>query len=369
MNMAQKEYVQGGDVQYMSAFMRRMEDMAFATSRFPNGRGAWLEFCDHSREFKYMHGGDARWASLSCGMDLRVHVAHWMEENGSAAAPYYHAIGKGLVVAAANAIASKLALPVAYGGGTVAPSGAWFGNEARTNELAKGFLQGCKDVGVAHTGQLPSVGCRSSDGAPFFGGSITGIVWPSTRHFMQESLMRDPEPRILGIPSSGIDGCGVPFLLQKGLEISDRFLTHVPEGKTFGEEILAPARPFVTFVEKLIPEQIELHGIFPAGDGGVASLLNFESQPFTYVIENWVYKLPPIFNFLQDDLQIPVGELLMNVNWGIGCYILAPKESVETIIALGRKLKFPVFELGKVCVGERKIIFEPEDNLVIRPAE
>lgn len=107
----------------MQSFLRLMDDMAFHTSAFPNERGAYVEFCNISRELKYMRGGDARWTSLSCGMDSRVYVADWLEKNNPSGS-YYHTIGSGAVIAAANAIASKLALPVAYGGGTVAGDGA-----------------------------------------------------------------------------------------------------------------------------------------------------------------------------------------------------------------------------------------------------
>lgn len=363
------ECAQGSAERHMQTFVRIMDDMAFRTSTFPNERGAYLEFCDLSREFKYMgSSNDARWTSLSCGMDSRAFVADWMEKN-AAFGSYYHAIGSGAVVAAANAIVSKLALPVAYGGGTVAADGEWFGNGRRTNDLSSGFFRGCEQAGCAHVGQTASIGYRPDGGAPFFGGSVTGIVLPETRHFMQESLMRDPEARIIGIPSSGVGGCGVPFLIKVAMGLAEKFLTKVPKGKTLGEEILAPPRPFVQFVEKLIPEQIALHGIIPAGDGGVASLLHFERRPFTYCIETWPFDVPPVFRFLQDGLHIPIGDILMNVNWGIGCYIVAPKASVETILAVGKKLKFPLYELGYVAMGQRKVIFRPENDLVIYPED
>lgn len=366
MNTGRNEYTQGGGEWQMLSFAETMDRMAFRTSRFPNERGAWLEFCDISREFKFMSGGDVRWASLVHCMDSRVHVAHWMEKSG-VLGTHYHAIGQGAIVSAANAIASKLALPVAYAGGTVANDAVWFGNELRANDLANGFFRGCEITECAHVGQIPSVGYRPEGDAPFFGGSITGIVLPDTRHFMQESLLRDPEPRIIGIPSSGVDGCGVPFLIRTALGLADSFLTRVPRGKTFGEEILAPSRSFVRFIERLIPEQIALHGIVPAGDSGVASLLHFEKQPFTYCIDDWPPDVPPVFRFLQDDLHIPIGDILTNVNWGIGCYIIAPKASVGTILAIGRKLRFPLYELGYVSPGERKVVFGPEDDLIIYP--
>ena len=58
----------------------------------------------------------------------------------------------------------------------------------------------------------------------------------------------------------------------------------------------------------------------------------------------------------------------MNMNYGIGCFILAPQRSVKSILALGKKIHLPIYELGYVLQGERKVVFRPENNLVISAA-
>ena len=373
MDNLNNEYVQESVAAHMRAFARIMDEALFSTSKYIEKHVAWCEFCSLTRRFKFMGKGEAQWISLSCGMDSRAHVAHWMEHNTSSVS-HYAALSESLIITAANVIAAKLALPVAYSGTADAPHHSWFSNEVRAHALAQGFLAGCKKVHVAHVGQSPSLGYRPSDGTPFFSGSITGVVWPNTRPFMQESIRIDPDARILGIPSQGIDGHGVPFLMQRGLMLADGFLTHVPGEKklstrTLGEEILAPARSIVGFIEEFIPHSLDVHAILPVRDNGVATLLDFEERiPLTYYIENWPAPLPPIFYFLQDELGIHISELLMNVNYGIGCFILAPQRSVKSILALGKKIHLPIYELGYVLQGERKVVFRPENNLVISAA-
>lgn len=172
---------------------------------------------------------------------------------------------------------------------------------------------------------------------------------------------------ILGVPSSGLHANGVSLVIKRALELPDQFLTKLSNGKTLGEEILTPIPSYVQLIEAILEKEIlPIHTIVPGTGGGVAKLAS-DKRPLTYRIHSWV-EVPLLFRFMQE-LGVTLDDCLTTFNWGMGLYLIVPRYAVEEIIKVGIKAGYPIQEIGVVEQGERKVVFGPENDLILRPVD
>ena len=372
------EYAMAGvDYSKIDPFKRIMQGMGKRTLHFPKKRGVYVHACDHGAKFvctmPQTMGGDITLMNVLEGLGNKNWIAEWMYANAGTGLTYYDGIGEDTAYMAVNDLISEFAMPVVYADEVAAGDSEWFADERRATALAESFFRACETAGMAlAAGESPAlkylVNARLPVlSAPSLSGSVTGIISPTTRPIIPGSIKHGTN--IIGVESSGIHANGISLLIKRAMELSDAFLTGVPDGKTtgktLGEEALVPTMSYVALMEALSHEQIEIHALLP-GTGGGVSKIAFDRRPFTYWISEWPAEIPPIFWFIQD-LGVPLADCLTTFNWGIGYYIFAPKGSVETIMKIGRRLKYRMHHLGWVYEGERQVVFGPENSMVLYP--
>jgi phosphoribosylformylglycinamidine cyclo-ligase len=142
------------------------------------------------------------------------------------------------------------------------------------------------------------------------------------------------------------------------MELKDKFLHLLPNGKALGEEALIPTRSYIRLVEALQEKNIEIHSLL-GGTGGGISKVAYAKKPFTYRIRTWTEMIPPLFTYLLG-AGVSLKDCLTTFNWGIGFYIFVPEEEAERTIKTGQKAGYDLIDLGQVEKGERRVIFEPE---------
>ena len=323
---------------------------------------------DGSFEYERASTVPHRWVQITEGLGNKNWIAEWMYQT-TGDPRHFAGIGIDTAMAAVVDLLRQGALPVAYTAEVAAGDSEWFTDEARRAVIVESFADACRLGGMALVGgESPSLRYLIKaeppvKSAPVFSGCAVGLIaplWNTIRR--QEEL--DPPAEIIGIPASGLHANGISLVIKRALALPDQFLHVLPNGHTLGEEALVPTASYVALFEALFEAKIEILAAVPATGDGVAKLLRAPNS-FTYHIWDWP-DVPPIFQLMRE-IDVPLEECLRTFNWGIGLYIFINAAVVDLVLAAGKRAGYAPIHLGSVIEGERRIIFGPEQGLVLRP--
>jgi phosphoribosylformylglycinamidine cyclo-ligase len=365
-------YAQTGvDYTKLEPFKHAMIAAGKQTITFPNKRDVYINsdvLHSHGGVFEYRGTEKHMWCNTQEGLGNKNWIAEWMYENDGTGRTHYEGIAIDVALMAVNDVIAQGAMPVVYTDEVAAGDSDWFADEKRAADLAQGFLKICKEAGMAlPAGESPALPYLINakppvKAAPSLSGCVTAIIAPSTNLITGTKLAIGDA--IIGVTSSGIHANGISLVIKKAMELPDKFLTKLPNGNTLGEETLIPTRSYVSLVETLMQNKVDIHALLPGTGSGVAKV-SFDSRPATYRIHTWT-EVPPLMLFMQS-LGISLEDCLKTWNWGIGYYIFVPKAEVERTLSLGKVAGYEMLEVGVVEEGERKTIFEPA-GITLAPA-
>lgn len=371
--MAQSEYAKAGvDYTRMEPFKMAMIAAGKQTLTFPNKRGVYINEDTthaHGAVFEYRGSKPHIWCKTQEDLGNKNWIAEWMYERTGKS--YYDSIAIDTALIVVNDVIAQGALPVVFTDQLEASDSSWYSDEVRSQDLARGFLQICKEVGMAlPAGESASVKYIVNPRPPVkqivtLSGSVTGIVAPKNRLVTGRKLAAGDH--IIGVASSGLHANGISLVIKKAMELPEQFLTKLANGKTLGEEALIPTRSYVALVEALLDAKVDIHAFLP-GTGDAVGKIAFDKRPYTYRIHSWL-KVPKLFQYYREVLQVPLQDCLKTFNWGVGYYIFVPASEVDNVLSLGKKAGYELADVGVVEEGERQVIFEPEKITLPPPGE
>jgi phosphoribosylformylglycinamidine cyclo-ligase len=217
-------------------------------------------------------------------------------------------------------------------------------------QLLRGFTKACRAGGCAliggETAQMSGMYLR---GEYDLAGCIVGVV---DRRRMIDGSRIKPGDVILGLPSNGVHTNGYSlarkiFFEQLRLKPSARMA-----GLRFslGEELLRPHRNYQPLLAKA--PNGKLKGLAHITGGGlIDNLPRILPKNCDALIETGSWKLPPIFQILQERGRVDRDEMYQVFNMGIGmAAVVAPNDAV----ALGRQLRAKV--IGRIERGKGAVI-------------
>ena len=304
------------------------------------------------------------------GLGNKNWIAEWMYQHAGTGRTYYEGIGIDAALMAANDVICQGALPVIYTDEVAAGDSEWFMDEKRSRDLSESFYKACEMCRMAlPAGESPALRYLIKaeppvQSAPSLSGCVTGIIAPAERMVTGEKLRAGDH--IIGATSSGLHSNGISLVIKRALELKDKFLHQLPNGKTLGEEALIPTRSYVALVEALLENRVDVHSLLGGTGGGIAKIA-YDKRPFTYRIKQWVDEIPPLFLCMRE-LGVSLEDCLTTFNWGIGFYVFVSEEEVDRTIKIGKDAGYELLDLGQVEEGERCVIFEPE-GLTLPPIE
>ena len=369
----QSAYAKAGvDYTKMEPFKMAMVEAGKKTLSFPNKRGVFINedaAHAHGAVFEYRGSEPHIWCKTQEDLGNKNWIAEWMyQETGKS---YYDSIAIDTALIVVNDVIAQGAMPVVFTDQLEASDSSWYADETRAKDFASGLLKICEEVGMAlPAGESASVKYIVNPREPVkeiatLSGSCTGIIAPKERLVTGKKLAVGDH--IIAVASSGLHANGISLVIQKGLELPEKFLTKLPNGHTLGEEALIPTRSYVALIEALMEAHANMHALLP-GTGDAIGKIAFDKRPFTYRLHSWL-EVPPLFSYFRDELKVPMQDLLKTFNWGAGYYIFAPGEEVQNIIAIGEKAGYTLADVGTVENGERQTIFEPENITLAPPGE
>ncbi len=371
--MDANEYQQLVDHRKMAAFKRKMREAARQTVAFPNRRDVYVDesiLHAHGGVWEYRGNRRVKFCKTTEGLGNKDWLAEWMYLQDRAGGSRFDRIAKEIINCAANDNSGQNALPVVCTDEAITGDDSWFQDELRSDDFSRGFIEGCREAGMALI-QGESAPYRflvkstpPVVAAPVLSVTVTGIIDPAERLIDGSKLSSGDA--LIGVHSGTVAANGLSLVIKKGLELPEQFMTKVPgTNNSFGDEILTPMPCFVPVVEALQKAGVDVHAYQMATGNGVGKVA-FDHRPFTYHINRWP-ELHPIFEFLLQ-IGIPLQTCLETFNWNIGYWVIVARRDADQTVEVIRSTGAKADHLGNIEDGERHVIFPGPNGDIIVPA-
>ncbi len=226
---------------------------------------------------------------------------------------------------------------------------------AIAEQVIKGIAEGCVQAGCAliggETAEMPGL---YQQGDFDLAGFCVGIV-DRDRIIDGRNVM--PGHSLIAIASSGPHSNGYS-LIRKVIEVSGVDLQQDCDGTTLGEALLEPTRIYTKNLLKLTEKQT-VHAIAHITGGGLIDNIPRVLPPQCAAeldLSSW--KMPAVFNWLQQAGNITPFEMHRTFNCGIGMVLVVNENQTEEISAQLNSMGEKTWVLGK-------IVEKTSDNAVI----
>ena len=217
--------------------------------------------------------------------------------------------------------------------------------------VIEGIGKGCEQAGAAlvggETAEMPGM---YADGEYDLAGFCVGIV--EKCKILDGSKVKAGD-KLIGIASSGPHSNGYS-LIRKILAHSNSALTDPFHGKTLGSALLEPTKIYVKPLLALL-EKISVHALAHITGGGLTENLprvipvGLDAQIY---LESW--RFPAIFQWLQQQGNVALADMLITFNCGIGMIVcVAPEDEKATIEHLSQSGE-TAFTIGELVASKGK---------------
>jgi phosphoribosylformylglycinamidine cyclo-ligase len=225
-------------------------------------------------------------------------------------------------------------------------------------QIVEGLASACRDNGCAllggETAEMPGF---YADGEYDVAGFIVGVV---DRARVVDGRNIRAGDRLIGIPSSGLHTNGYSLARRIAFELAGLAVDDaVPElGGTIGEALLVPHRSYLRLIEPLL-ESGRIKGMAHITGGGITdNLPRVLRDGLGAVIVRGSWSVPPVFQWLQRQGDVPDDDMLRTFNMGIGLIIVcAPEHSAQMIEDLARTGETGAREIGRIEDGRRGVSY------------
>lgn len=222
--------------------------------------------------------------------------------------------------------------------------------------VVEGIGKGCELAGAAlvggETAEMPGM---YAEGDYDLAGFCVGIVEKSA---ILDGTQVKAGDKLIGLASSGPHSNGYS-LIRKIIETSDASLQHDLNGRPLGEILLEPTRIYVKSLLELL-KAVPVHALAHITGGGVTeNLPRVLPEGLSAEIELSSWEWPEIFQWLQQQGNIALADMLTTFNCGIGMIVCVAKEDVDKTTETLRQLGEQVFTVGEIvsASGESSVIY------------
>ena len=222
-------------------------------------------------------------------------------------------------------------------------------------EIVKGLSKACRKVGCAliggETAELPEF---YKKGEYDLAGFIVGVV---EREKIIDGSKIISGDQAIGLKSNGLHTNGYALARKVIFQIG-RFNVndYVKELKTtMGKELLKTHKCYAPVIFKLL-ERFPIKGMAHITGGGIEGNLNRilpQNCDAKIFIDSW--KVPPVFNFIQNTGNIETPEMYKVFNMGIGMTVVVSKNEVTKILEELSNFKETAFHIGEISSGKGRV--------------
>ena len=240
----------------------------------------------------------------------------------------YETIGKDCVSLCVNDLVASGAKPLFFYD-TIACARP---KKDKVEDMEKGATQACEGIEIAYAGseimELPDIFHYDQyDMVGFAVGILDRGVGQSKRPVKQSDV-------IMGLASDGLHNNGYVtakkklFLTKASMEVYYENL----QG-TLGELLIQPTRCYKKVLEAIYQAGIPIDRCMQVAHGGLdAALRRLLPENCGAVIKQPKQNIPPLYLMLHQDGNIPLDQLRVICNMGVGMLFIVPEEDVERTI-------------------------------------
>ena len=216
--------------------------------------------------------------------------------------------------------------------------------------VIRGIAKGCKLSGCAlvggETAEMPGL---YAQGDFDLAGFCVAVVEKKKR--IDGSRIKAGDV-VIALPSTGPHANGFS-LIRKILAHSGETLD-MPLGRTtLGKALLAPTAIYVKPILDLLAEGAPLRGMAHITGGGVTdNLPRCFPEGVSAVIDTQSWKLPPVFQWLQQAGNVSDDEMRRVFNCGVGFMMVVPRLKADDTLARLVKLKLKPWIAGQIIKGD-----------------
>jgi phosphoribosylformylglycinamidine cyclo-ligase len=269
---------------------------------------------------------------------------------------HYDAIAQDTIAMAVNDLITVGATPISVHAYWAAGGSGWFHDRQRAADLVAGWKAACDACGVAWGGgETPALGGVVADDRIDLAASCVGIVRPKARLTLGERLAAGDA--IVLLASSGIHANGVSLARKLAERLPRGYATPLPDGRTFGEALLAPTVLYAPVTEALARAGVQPHYAANITGHGWRKLMRHQA-PFTYRIHT-LPAVPPVLQFLQQQTGSNDREAYGNLNMGAGFALFVAAADAARTVQIAEAAGVRALLAGVVEAGSKQVVVEP----------
>ena len=254
----------------------------------------------------------------------------------------HHSIGIDLVAMCANDIVVSGAEPLFfldyYATGKL--------NVEQAATVIAGIAEGCKQAGCGLIGgesaEMPGMyQAEEYDLAGF----CVGIV---EKNKIIDPNKVKPGDKIIALGASGLHSNGYSLLRKVLSDNQIPLNTPFTEGQSLSDILLQPTKIYVKTILNLL-EQFDIHAIAHITGGGLTeNIPRVLPHNTTVVIDLKTWEMPKIFQWLAQQGNIEVAEMLRTFNCGVGMVIIVDADDNQSILEYLQTTKEHAWKIGTI---------------------
>jgi phosphoribosylformylglycinamidine cyclo-ligase len=269
---------------------------------------------------------------------------------------HYDGLAQDTVAMAVNDLVTVGATPLSVHAYWAAGGSDWFGDHERAGDLVRGWRAACDRCRVSWGGgETPALAGVVAPGAIDLAASCVGWIRPRSRLTLGERL--SPGDAIVLLASSGLHANGVSLARKVAERLPQGLATRMPDGRRYGEALLAPTALYPPVTEALHAAGVVPHYAANVTGHGWRKLMRHPA-PFTYRLRT-VPPVPAELRFAAEHAGIDDREAYGTFNMGAGFALYLAQDQADIAVRVARDQGIEAWVAGVVEAGERRVVIEP----------
>ena len=224
--------------------------------------------------------------------------------------------------------------------------------------VVSGIAEGCRQAGCAliggETAEMPGF---YPVGEYDVAGFTVGIV---DKKKMIDGSKICAGDVVLGLPSTGVHSNGFSLVRKVLLEHAGLKMDEEIDvlGAKLGDVILTPTKIYVKTILELL-QQADIKGMAHITGGGLLeNIPRVLPENCQVQLDSTTWPALPIFQLIQEKGNVEKREMFRTFNMGIGFVLICDAENAEKIKTACAAMEQPVYQIGAVVAGEKKVVID-----------
>lgn len=222
-------------------------------------------------------------------------------------------------------------------------------------QVVEGLSIACKAAGCSliggETAEMPDM---YRPGEYDLAGFIVGIV---EREQIITGEMVRPGDQIIGLASHGLHTNGYSLARKLLFEVAGLdTLDLLPNGRTVADELLRVHHCYAPAVHPLLENNLVQAMAHITGGGLPGNIIRTLPDGCRAVLDHTRWKIPTIFNYLEEIGNVPRQNMFRTFNMGIGYTLVVRESDVNTVLSRLMDAGETAWVIGEIAAGAHEVV-------------